>query len=160
MDAPSYTTSFIVDSTPAEVMEAVINPRGWWSTDIEGVTDRAGETFVFEVPGVHYSKILVAQLVPGELVVWRVVDAVIHFVEDRDEWTGTEIRFELKATDGGTELRFTHEGLVPGVECYDACSNAWSLYVGGSLRNLITTGAGNPGSNPDEERYQHQARTR
>ena len=160
MNAASYTTSFIVDNSPAEVVEAVIHPRSWWSTDIEGNTDRAGEEFVFEVPGVHYSKILVTELVPGELVVWRVVDATIHFVADQDEWTGTELRFELTTTAGGTELRFTHDGLVPGAECYDACSNAWSLYVGGSLRNLITTGTGNPGSNPDEERYQQAARTR
>jgi hypothetical protein len=158
MNAQSYTTSFAVEKTPAEVFEAINNPRGWWSTGIEGATDRAGEEFVFEVPGVHYSKIRVTELVPDELVVWRVVDATIHFVADQDEWTNTEIRFELSQRNDGTEVRFTHAGLVPAVECYDACSNAWDLYVGGSLRNLVTTGTGNPGSNPDEERYQEDAR--
>lgn len=160
MNAHSYTTSFTVENTPAEVFEAITRPRAWWSTDIEGTTDQAGEDFVFEVPGVHYSKIRVTELKPGERVVWKVVDATIHFIEDKDEWTGTEIRFELSEADGGTQLRFTHDGLVPEGECYDACSNAWSMYVGGSLRNLITTGTGNPNSNPDEERYQQEAQRR
>jgi uncharacterized protein YndB with AHSA1/START domain len=157
MSASSFTTSFTVENDPLEVFAAVNDPRAWWSTDIEGTTDRVGEDFVFEVPGVHYSKIRVTELVPGELVVWRVVEATIEFVADKDEWTGTEIRFELTPRDGGTELRFTHEGLAPEVECYDACSNAWALYAGGSLRNLITTGTGNPGSNPDEARYRANA---
>lgn len=160
MNAASYSTSFTVENTPEEVFEAVTNPRGWWSTGIEGVTDRSGEEFVFEVPGVHYSKIRVTELVPGQRVVWRVVDATIHFVADKDEWTDTEIRFEISPTDNGTELRFTHDGLVPSVECYDACSNAWGQYAGGSLRNFITTGTGNPDSNPDEERYREEARRR
>lgn len=158
MNAKSYTTSFTVDNTPAEAFAAINNPRAWWSTDIDGSTDRIGANFTFEVPGVHYSKIRVTELVPGALVVWRVVDATIHFVTDKDEWTNTEIRFELTETTDGTEVRFTHYGLVPDVECYDACSSAWGLYIGGSLRNLIATGTGYPGSNPDEERYQNDAR--
>lgn len=160
MSTHSYTTSFTVDRSPTEVFDAVNDPRSWWSTDIEGVTDQVGEEFVFEVEDVHYSKIRVTRLVPGELVVWRVVEARIHFVTDQDEWTGTEIRFELSEKDGGTELRFTHEGLFPEVECYDACSGAWGLYVGGSLPRLITTGTGDPGSNPDEARYKEEARGR
>jgi Activator of Hsp90 ATPase homolog 1-like protein len=159
MSAHDYTTSFTVPHTPAEVF-AVNSPRGWWSTDIEGTTDRVGEEFVFEVPGVHYSKIRVTELIPGELVAWRVVDAAIHFVADRDEWTDTEIRFELTEAGSGTDVRFTHDGLVPAVECYEACATAWSFYVSASLRNLITTGTGNPGSNPDEERYKEKARAR
>lgn len=159
MSESNFSTGFTVDNTPAEVFAAVLNPRGWWSAGIEGVTDRSGEDFVFQVPGVHYSQIKVTELVPGERVVWRVVEATMLFVADRDEWTGTEIRFEISPSDSGTELRFTHDGLVPSVECYDACSNAWGQYIGGSLRNFVTTGVGSPDSNPDEERYREVARS-
>jgi hypothetical protein len=34
--------------------------------------------------------------------------------------------------------------LVPKNECYDVCSDAWSSYIKGSLRSLITTGKGQP----------------
>jgi hypothetical protein len=160
MSTQSYTTTFSVDRTPAEVFDAVNDVRGWWSEDVEGRTDEVGADFLFEVKGVHYSKIRVTELVPGEKVVWRVVDAHMTFVEDATEWEDTEIRFEISERDGATEVRFTHVGLLPEIECYDACSNAWALYVGGSLRNLIVTGKGQPSSNPDEARYQERQHTR
>jgi hypothetical protein len=45
-------------------------------------------------------------------------------------------------------VRFTQHGLVPAYECYDVCNNAWTGYVGSSLRDLIVTGKGKP--NPKE----------
>lgn len=66
-------------------------------------------------------------------------------VEDQDEWTGTEIRFEITALqDGGAELTFQHVGLVPEFECYEVCHKSWRFYVGHSLRRLIAEGAGQP----------------
>lgn len=44
------------------------------------------------------------------------------------------------------EVRFTHDGLNPGHECYDVCSNAWDQYIYGSLRDLLVSGAGRPNS--------------
>lgn len=43
-----------------------------------------------------------------------------------------------------TELRFTHAGLVPSIECYGDCSRAWGFYINESLRQLIMTGKGQP----------------
>ena len=60
------------------------------------------------------------------------------------EWTGTKISFEISNKDRKTRVVFTHLGLVPKIECYRACSNAWSDYLNNSLRNLIITGKGQP----------------
>jgi hypothetical protein len=57
--------------------------------------------------------------------------------------------FEISTRGNKTEIRFTHQGLVPAYECFDVCSNAWGSYVNGSLRNLIATGKGKP--NPKEQ---------
>lgn len=62
----------------------------------------------------------------------------------KNEWTGTKIIFDISETGDKTKLVFTHEGLVPEVECYGACSLAWTEYVQHSLFNLITTGKGDP----------------
>jgi len=129
MNEHSFTTSVTVDRSPAEVFGAINNPRAWWANDIEGITDRAGEEFIHDIKGFHYAKMRVTQLVPGELVVWRVVEGRVGFVANQDEWTGTELRFELSEKDGGTEVRFTHEGLVPDHECYDVCSYEWGQLV-------------------------------
>jgi hypothetical protein len=159
MSESSYTTSFTVAATPAEVTAAVNDPRAWWMADIVGSTEQVGDEFCFEVPGVHHSTMRVTQMLPGELVVWRVVEGRVRFVADQDEWTGTEIRFEVSPTADGSAVRFTHVGLRPELECYDACSGAWNLYARESLRDLLTTGAGQPNSNPDEVSLQEQAHT-
>jgi len=65
-------------------------------------------------------------------VVWHVEEGFLDFVEDKTEWTGTDIRFDISPTDGGTEVRFTHVGLAPDAQCFDGCSSAWSFYVNGA----------------------------
>ncbi len=149
MDNHSYTTSFLVDQTPAEVFAAVNNVRGWWSGEIEGRTDKLGEVFTYRYKDVHYSKQKISEFIPGRKVVWDVLDACLNFVSDKSEWTGSKITFDISKKGQKTELRFTHVGLIPRFECYDACSNAWGGYINSSLRNLITTGKGQP--NPVEK---------
>ncbi len=144
MSAQSYTTSFSVDRAPDEVFDAINDVRSWWMTQVDGDSRALGDEFSYRVPGVHFCKMRVTELVPGEKVVWQVVDNHMSFIEDQSEWKGTEIRFELSGQDGGTHVRFTHDGLVPSYECFDVCRNAWTFYVGDSLRSLAATGEGKP----------------
>jgi hypothetical protein len=134
----NYTTSFTVDRAPEEVFAAINNVRGWWTGDIEGGTDKLGDEFTYRYEDLHYSKQKVTELVPGEKVVWQVVEAEIKFVTDRSEWKGTEVTFDIAGKGDKTEVRFTHVGLVPQIECFDSCSDAWGYYINGSLRNFIT----------------------
>ena len=69
----------------------------------------------------HFARIRVDELLPGKRVVWRVLDNWMSFIDDQSEWTGTEIRFDIAATDGGTEVRFTHVGLTPADQCFELC---------------------------------------
>ena len=55
---------------------------------------------------------------------------------------GTKISFEISEQDNKTQLRFTHLGLVPEIECFDSCSNSWSQLIQQGLFSLITTGKG------------------
>ncbi len=140
----NYTTTFSVDQTPEEVFDAVNNVRGWWSEEIEGSTDRLGAEFKYHYKDLHRSNQKITELVPGKKVVWHVVDSHINFVKDKTEWKGTDIVFDITKKGNKTELRFTHAGLVPALECYGACSDGWGFYVNDSLRSLITTGKGLP----------------
>lgn len=144
MKTENFSTSYIVDQSPEEVYNAVNNVRGWWSENLVGSTDELDATFKFQYKDVHRSTHKITELVPSKRVVWHVVDSRLNFVEDKTEWNGTDVVFEIASKDDKTELRFTHEGLVPDIECYDGCSRGWSIYVGESLRSLITTGKGSP----------------
>jgi uncharacterized protein YndB with AHSA1/START domain len=125
------------------VFAAINNVRGWWGADIEGSTDSLGE-FTYRHEEVHRCTIRVTELVPGERVVWLVVDNFFAFTEDKTEWKGTGVRFDIARKGDKTELVFTHVGLGPDYECFDICSNAWGFYVNTSLRGLIRTGQGLP----------------
>ena len=54
------------------------------------------------------------------------------------------MRFDISETPGGATVVFTHDGLTHDDECYDTCSNAWSMFVNGSLKRFIETGRGAP----------------
>lgn len=144
MTGHSFGTSFVVDQSPEDAFAAIINVRGWWSGRIEGTTDELEAEFTYRYEDVHYSKQRITELVPSERVVWRVLDSYLDFTEDPNEWTGTEVIFEVTPRDGQTVVRFTHLGLVPGLECFDKCSSAWSFYLNSSLQQLITTLQGQP----------------
>ena len=145
----AFSITFLVDKTPQAAFDAINNVRGWWSEEIEGETDKLGAEFKYHYQDVHRGKFKITEFVPGKKVVWHVVENYFNFVKDKTEWTGTDIVFEIAQKGDKTEVRFTHVGLVPAYECYDVCSNAWGSYISGSLRNLMTTGKGQP--NPIEE---------
>jgi hypothetical protein len=73
-----------------------------------------------------------------------VLDSYLSFPEDKTEWNGTKVIFEIARKGDKTEVRFTHEGLVPDYQCFDKCSSAWGFYINDSLKSLITTDKGDP----------------
>ncbi len=144
MNNQHFTTTILVEQTPNEVFNAITDVRGWWSQGIEGSTSRLNDEFTFEVEGVHSSHQKLVEFIPGKKIVWLITDSNLRFVKASGEWTGTNVIFEITKKGDKTQLVFTHEGLLPEVECYDACAPAWTGYVQHSLFNLITTGKGDP----------------
>jgi len=150
MKTNNFTTTILVDQTPQEAFDAINDVRGWWSGEIEGRTDVLGAEFTYSYKKVHRTTQKITELVPGKKIVWHVTDSQINFVRDTSEWDGTDIVFEIARKGDKTEIRFTHVGLVPTIECYDGCSGAWGYYVNESLRSFVSSGKGQP--NPDERR--------
>jgi len=140
----SFTTVVSVEQTPEQVFADINDVRGWWSENITGRTDRLGGEFTYRHKDVHRCKIRVTESTPAKRVSWLVVENEFAFTEDRTEWTGTEIRFDIARLGERTEIRFAHIGLVPDYECFEVCSNSWDFYLHTSLRGLIRTGRGLP----------------
>jgi hypothetical protein len=144
MSASDFTTTLLVDQSPAKVFRAVNSVRGWWSEEIEGGTEKLNDEFAYHFEDIHQCKMKLIEVVPDKKVVWLVLDNYFKFTKDKSEWKGTKIIFEISQKDKKTALRMTHQGLVPEYECFEICLDAWTGYIQNSLRNLIVTGKGQP----------------
>jgi hypothetical protein len=140
----------VVNQSPAEVFKAIKNISGWWSAGIEGRTDKLNDEFIYHYKDLHYAKMKLIELVPDQKVVWLLLDNHFKFTKDKSEWIGTNLVFDISRKDDQTEVRFTHEGLVPQYECYEVCKEAWTSYIQDSLYSLITTGKGQPSAEEDD----------
>jgi len=148
MSNRNYTATISVDQSPKEAVDAIRNVRGWWSEEIEGSIVKVGDEFKYHYQNLHTCTMKFVELVPGKRVAWLVTDNHFSFTEDKTEWKGTKVVFDIAKKGDKTEIHFKHEGLVPSYECYNVCSDAWGSYIRGSLKNLIATGNGSP--NPKE----------
>ena len=143
MKPQDLTIRMQVDQTPEKVFNAIRNVRGWWSEELEGSTDKLGASFGFRYKNLHESTHEITELVRGKKVVWKTVKAHMSFLKNKREWDGTEVVFEIAKRGKQTEVKFTHVGLVPTIQCFGDCSGAWGYHLG-SLRDLINTGKGYP----------------
>ncbi|MEO6136092.1 MAG: SRPBCC domain-containing protein [Ginsengibacter sp.] len=146
----NFTTTFLVNNTPEEVFNAINNVRGWWSENIDGSTDKPGAEFLYHYKDVHISKMKIVEFIPNKKVVWLVLQNQFNFTKDQSEWKGNTIVFDISEKGNQTQIQFTHVGLTPAYECYNDCHDAWTSYIQGSLKDLITTGKGKPNTKEDD----------
>lgn len=153
----NLTVTVSVDQTPDAVFAAITDVRGWWNENLIGDTAALYDEFVFtddvqyagerkqSKDGIRYCRFRLTEVVPGQRMVWHVVDSYLNFVQNHDEWTDTDVIFDLEATPEGTTVQFMHVGLTAAEsECFDACSRGWTFYITKSLPQLVSTGAGQP----------------
>lgn len=133
-----------VDQSPHEVFNAVNSVTKWWTENVKGKTSSLNDEFTVRFEDVHYSKQKLIEVVPDKKVVWLITESRLNFLQNKEEWNDTKLVFDISAHGDKTRLQFTHVGLVPDIECYNDCSNAWGYYISGSLAKLITSGKGQP----------------
>jgi uncharacterized protein YndB with AHSA1/START domain len=137
----------VFSSTPDTVFSALTDIdalTGWW-TPAAGGAD-SGETLRF-LFGDREFVALVGEADRPTRVRWNVLDC-----EPVPDWVGTAIIFDLVPVGTGTELRFHHQGLSPGLECFDDCQAGWTHYLA-SLVDYVDRGAGTPNPSTDAEHF-------
>ena len=140
MKTSDFTTTLLVGQPAKTVFDCINQPELWWSGQVEGSASQPNDEFTYRYQDFHYSRQRVLEMIPDQKVVWLVTESSINFVENKNEWTGTRITFEISQEGKQTRLLFSHLGLVPDIACFDSCSNAWSQLIHQSLGALITTG--------------------
>jgi hypothetical protein len=146
MKEQDLTIAITVNATAEDAFKSINNVTKWWTENLEGSSEKPGEEFTVRFGDVHVSTQKLVEVIPGKKVVWLVTDSQLNFIKDKQEWTGTKISFAIVEKDNKTTIDFTHHGLVPEIECFNACSNAWGNYINNSLCSLVNTGKGQPTS--------------
>jgi hypothetical protein len=141
MNKENFTYSFKSSKTPEAISDLLLDVRQWWSglyeETIAGETPKLNDEFSFSAgSGAHYSKQKLIELIPSKRIVWLVTDSNLSFLTEPHEWTNTKICFDIYREVDKTIVTFTHDGLTPPIECYDACSSAWSMYLANLKKKL------------------------
>jgi len=144
MDKHDFHADITVNASPKEVFDSINSVTKWWSENVEGNSHKLHDEFIVRFGDIHYSKQKLVEFIPDRKILWHVTDSYLSWLKDKHEWNNTIISFEITEKDNKTHILFTHIGLVPEIECYKDCSNAWNGYIQESLLNLITTGKGQP----------------
>ncbi len=134
MKESSFKKSFKTSKSPKEVFNLLLDIEQWWSgiygEEIKGESKKIGDEFTFMAGGgAHYSKQKLIELIPNEKVVWLITDSTLSFLSNTGEWINTKIGFTISTEENSTVITFTHDGLVPQIECYNACSGGWTRYL-------------------------------
>jgi hypothetical protein len=133
-DAKSFSFSFRSSKSADTIFELLLNIDKWWSgfysESITGKSRAINDEFSFSAGGgLHYTKQKLVELVPNKKIVWLVTESNLRFLTDTNEWTNTKICFDISSDGDTTTVAFTHNGLLPQIECYDQCSSAWTQYL-------------------------------
>jgi|SRR6185437_1483850 len=132
-----------VDATPEETLKNISQVNKWWAKKVKGKAEKLNDKFTVDF-GETFVDFQISELVPGKKVVWKVNDCNLHWINNKKEWNGNEVVFELSSEKNKTKIDFTHIGLVPSAECYSDCEVGWTGHITDSLVSLINEGKGMP----------------
>ncbi len=136
-----FSYSFESSQSPEEIYGLLLHVEKWWNglhaEQITGISRQVGDEFSFSAGnGVHFSKHKLIELIPSSKITWLVTESNLSFLTNTAEWTGTSFGFHIEQNGQNTKVTFTHTGLVPQIECYGRCTNAWSKYLDNLAQKL------------------------
>lgn len=143
----SYTTKVLIKGSKEQIFDAISqHVQKWWgNTDctVSGIDDEFITSF-----DKTYWKFKISKFEPFTEIVWKCIDAShIHagYNEIEKEWIGTSVQWLLEESNQNeTILHFTHNGLIPELNCYEICFPAWERFVTKSLKSFVEMGTGMP----------------
>jgi hypothetical protein len=148
MENKSFHRTITVNASPVEAMKKISQVNLWWKTGCSGSVEKLNDKFTVPFGELNGDKsfvdFIVNEFVPNKKVVWKFTDCNLPWFKDKQEWNNTEVVFEISPENNKTKIDFTHIGLVPGIECYEACEKGWDGHVTKSLVSFINEGKGMP----------------
>ena len=137
----NYHSSIVVNKSADEVFDKISRVNEWWALNFKGSAKGTGDVFTINW-GETYVTFKLTEAIPPQKVTWLVTDCYLPWLNNKTEWTGTEVAFEISEENGATKVEMTHIGLTPEVECYKDCETGWNHYIKKSLFKFIEEGQG------------------
>ncbi len=138
-----YAAGISVNASPEQVFSHICNVPAWWATNFSGDASRLHAAFTVRFQET-YVDFTVEEIIPAEKIVWRVTDCHLYWLDDKKEWLGTAVVWNIRPQAGATAVSMTHQGLTPALPCFNDCKKGWDFYVRESLPELILTRKGRP----------------
>jgi uncharacterized protein YndB with AHSA1/START domain len=146
METKNYHSSVVMQAPAEEVYQALtLEMPKWWSADFSGSAKAKGDVFTVRF-GNTFMTMEIEEVVTNERIIWRCIDTYQDHStvqNNKTEWIGTRVIWEISNESNSTRLSITHEGLTPEFECYGICEQGWNFYLS-SVYDLVTTGKGQP----------------
>lgn len=140
-----YHSSISANVSAEKAFNAINNVPAWWAVNFTGNSKKPNDVFTVRF-GETFVEFKITEMIPLKKVVWHVIDCNLHWINNKKEWKGTSMVFNITSQEGVTRVDVTHEGLVPEAECYNDCIKGWDFYIKDSLYHYLTEGKGKPES--------------
>ena len=138
----NFSSSISAKISADEAIKKISKVPEWWGVSFTGNAERQNDKFIIKMSEDSYFNFTVTELIPNKRVVWLVTDCNMPWYSDKKEWANTKLIFDINEQNGMTDLKFTHEGLTPEVECWKDCEPGWTHWIKTSLFSYLTTGKG------------------
>ena len=139
MNNQHFNCSITANISASEALKKISHVPGWWKVTFSGSAEKQNDKFTVGMGGDSVFNFTVTELIPGKRIVWLVTDCYLPWYADKKEWTNTRLIFDLEENNGATSIHFTHEGLIPGIECYNDCEKGWNHWIKTSLLSCFST---------------------
>jgi hypothetical protein len=143
MESKNFHKTIKVDASAEEAFNKISQVNKWWAKKVKGKTEKVNDKFTVDF-GETYVDFQISELTPNKKIVWKVTDCNLHWINNKKEWVGNEIVFELSEKKDITRIDFAHVGLIPNAECYKDCEVGWTGHITVSLLKFINEGKGMP----------------
>ncbi|MDB1123419.1 SRPBCC family protein [Vibrio algarum] len=145
MSRRSYSTEILISANPESVYKAITKDIDKWWTELSNQALQVGDQLIVRFEKTTSWEMTVSEAFPGQSLVWEVTEANhdLGDIKARDEWKGTTIKWKIVENETGSKVAFSHEGLMPVLECYEICEEGWGYFLG-SLKDYLETGKGYP----------------
>ncbi len=145
LEPADFTAEIITATGTTQAFDALTGSVSeWWTRDLQGSAMHVGDNFTIRF-GNTVKTLEVAAIEPEKSVTWNVKKAHIDMasLQNKSEWEGTAIHWEIFTEDEKTKIRLTHKGLTRDFECFTVCEKGWNFYMG-SLLAYLDRGKGQP----------------